>query len=599
MPSSCCALGCKNRHVPGTSKRFFRFPKSDLERRKRWVQAIGRLHWEPNGGSRICSDHFVFGEKSDDKDSPNYIPSIFTHKCTQDKKRLNKIYGRTANRKPGQKLANTAEVFPGASSNKDGSSSSDQLSKVVSASKQLSNTSSSPKIIGSDSDLNCNPSFMEPETLLYCLEESDNNSIDNTNLDCQKGSKILKTGVKTPKGRPRRARKARYDADYVELDELFCSEEEDTDSAPEIQGFLMRAESVSDQSTQTILQYTYIQNLEDECYNLRCELSRIKGKYMFKDMELEMFKDNDEKVKYLTGLENYNMLKALSDIISEYQRHLVRLSSFQQLMVTLMKIKLNLPMKFFGVLFNVNLTGISRLFNETIDLLFKKLVPLCIVWPNREDMRKILPSELNDCQNCVYITDTFDLQVDLSSGSSSTFNKVDGGSSLDLNTTSKGQTVRRFLMTIAPQGSVIFISKGVLGEVSDRTLALESGFFENITPGDVILTEKELGIDDAVAVMGATLRSSNSIKSQGKAVMNNGEGDNPRLVRIKRAIQLLKKKYTILDNKIPINWVKVSEKETHTTLDKIVHIVCALSNMANRVWSYEKYLPAKTQSVTS
>ncbi|XP_066941611.1 uncharacterized protein [Macrobrachium rosenbergii] len=555
MPSSCCAIGCKNRHVSGSSKRFFRFPKADIERRKRWIQAIGRINWKPNDGSRICSDHFVFGQR-----------------------------------------IKIAEDSAGVSNNKDcvdASSSQGQSSKVVSASEQPSYTSV-PKV-GSDSETNCNPAFMEPETLLYCLEETE--STVNTNVDGQKNSKLFQLKKKMPKVRPKRARKARYDADYVEIDELFCSEEEDTDSAPEVQGFRMRAETASDQSTQTILQHTYIRNLEDECYNLRCELSRIKGKYMFKDMELEMFKDNDEKVKYLTGLENYDMLKALSDIISDCQRHLVRLSCFQQLMVTLMKIKLNLPMKFFGVLFNVNLTGISRLFNETIDILFKKLVPLYIVWPSREDMRKILPSELNDCQNCVYITDTFDLQVDLSSGPSSTFNKVDGGNNLDLNTSSKGQTVRRFLMTVAPQGSVIFISKGVLGEVSDRTLALESGFFENITPGDVILTEKELGIDDAVAVMGATLRSSNSVKSSGKALMNQGVEENPRLARIKRVIQLLKKKYMILDNKIPINWVKVSEKETYTTLDKIVHIVCALSNMANRVWSYEKYLPPKMQSV--
>ena len=471
------------------------------------------------------------------------------------------------------------------------------------------NSSPTIKIGGNDLETNCNPTLMEPETLLYCIEEGIENSFEDDNsVDPQKQSKSHKRRKKVPKERPRRARKARYDGDYIELDKLFCSDDEDTDSAPEVREMIRESQiqenlsklpiSKADQSTQTILEHDYIRNLEEECYNLRCELSRIKGKYLFRDMELEMFKDSNDKVKYLTGLEDYAMLKALSEIINEYQRNLVRLSSFQQLMVTLMKIKLNLPMKLFAVLFNVNLTSISRVFNETIDLLFKAVVPLYIVWPNREDMRSILPSELSDCENCVYITDTFDMQVDLSNGLSSVANSIEGGSDSGSYVNNNCQKIRRFLMTIAPQGSVIYISKGVIGEVSDRTLALESGFFENIAPGDVILTEKELGIDDAVAVMGASLRSSNSVKSPGKALVNEGDENNSRrLVRIKRVIQLLKKKYMILDNKIPINWVKHSEKETHTTLDKIVHVVCSLSNMTNKIWTYEKYLPPKLQNI--
>ncbi|KAL5245952.1 hypothetical protein ACI65C_013360 [Semiaphis heraclei] len=59
MPHSCVAYGCQNRASPGQSTHFFRFPHSNEELMKKWIEAIKRKNFKPSQHSRICSDHFT------------------------------------------------------------------------------------------------------------------------------------------------------------------------------------------------------------------------------------------------------------------------------------------------------------------------------------------------------------------------------------------------------------------------------------------------------------------------------------------------------------------------------------------------------------
>ena len=78
MVKSCCAPSWENRWSKGSGLNFYRFP-ADPVRRARWVVAVSRKDWEPTEYSWICSAHFVSGSKSNDKLSPDYVQSIFSH----------------------------------------------------------------------------------------------------------------------------------------------------------------------------------------------------------------------------------------------------------------------------------------------------------------------------------------------------------------------------------------------------------------------------------------------------------------------------------------------------------------------------------------
>ena len=83
MPTTCCAVNCANRHSRATTVTFHRFPE-DPERRRLWIRAISRDKWELKDHNRICSDHFVSGKPSKDRDNVDYVPTVFN----DEKKRL-------------------------------------------------------------------------------------------------------------------------------------------------------------------------------------------------------------------------------------------------------------------------------------------------------------------------------------------------------------------------------------------------------------------------------------------------------------------------------------------------------------------------------
>ena len=86
--NNCCAKNCFNRESKDKVS-FYRIPKAvdtaTKARRKAWLQKISRVGpdgkpWKPTKNSRLCSEHFISGRKSDDPKSPNYIPRIFSHR---------------------------------------------------------------------------------------------------------------------------------------------------------------------------------------------------------------------------------------------------------------------------------------------------------------------------------------------------------------------------------------------------------------------------------------------------------------------------------------------------------------------------------------
>ena len=88
----CVAVGCSNcQHREGKQGvKFHKFPQNQ-ERRKQWIIKVNRLQpdgtlWTPQlSYSRLCSEHFVGGKKSNDPNSPSHIPTIFPTRHVRSK----------------------------------------------------------------------------------------------------------------------------------------------------------------------------------------------------------------------------------------------------------------------------------------------------------------------------------------------------------------------------------------------------------------------------------------------------------------------------------------------------------------------------------
>ena len=101
----CCITGCENRNDVQKHLHFYKIPckNTPFEQRRRrdWLQAIKRDDWKhPEwtesriNQQRVCSSHFVSGERSDDPNNIDWIPTKFTHAAAVP---INKLLAKKKN----------------------------------------------------------------------------------------------------------------------------------------------------------------------------------------------------------------------------------------------------------------------------------------------------------------------------------------------------------------------------------------------------------------------------------------------------------------------------------------------------------------------
>ena len=119
------------------------------------------------------------------------------------------------------------------------------------------------------------------------------------------------------------------------------------------------------------------------------------------------------------------------------------------------------------------------------------------------------------------------------------------------------------MIAIAPQGSISFISKAWGGCASDKLITEHCGILEKLLPGDLVLADRGFTIQDSMGLYCAEVKTPTFTK--GKKQVSRHEVDRSReishvQIRVEWVIGLLKKKYTILQGKIPI-WTVLSRHQ--------------------------------------
>lgn len=144
--------------------------------------------------------------------------------------------------------------------------------------------------------------------------------------------------------------------------------------------------------------------LEDSKIELEYKLHSL----CFSQKTLE---DDDAKVKYYTGLPKFAILMALFNFLapSVESGNRAALSLFQQFIVALMKLRLNVGDRDLAFRFGVNQSTISRYISKWMDAMYLRLKPL-IKWPERDLLLKTMPMDFRkNFKDCVTIIDCFEV----------------------------------------------------------------------------------------------------------------------------------------------------------------------------------------------
>ena len=129
----------------------------------------------------------------------------------------------------------------------------------------------------------------------------------------------------------------------------------------------------------------------DECYgcvNLRVDKLKLQaclGPFSEQDL-----KDDDKKVNFYTGLPTFSMLDVIVKFVSYGIPLMGKLSPFQEVLLVLMKLRLNLEEQDLAYRFCVSQSTVSNVFRKWIYTMAEQLSFL-IHWPSREQMMTSMP----------------------------------------------------------------------------------------------------------------------------------------------------------------------------------------------------------------
>lgn len=226
----------------------------------------------------------------------------------------------------------------------------------------------------------------------------------------------------------------------------------------------------------------------------------------------------------------------------------------------------------------------TRIIDRWLDAAYTRLTEL-VSWPEREELQKTMPMAFKSTfgNKVAVILDCFEIFLDRPSSMEPR--------SLTWSAYKHHNTVK-YLIGIAPQGVITFISRGWCGRTSDKLLTESCGILKNLLPGDSVLADRGFTIGDAVGMCGAKLEIPAFTK--GKAQLSAYSVEATRKlanvrIHVERVIGVLRNKYSLLKSTVPLDLLHV--KEVHgkkvTTLDRIVFVSAALTNVCDSVVPFD------------
>ena len=335
-----------------------------------------------------------------------------------------------------------------------------------------------------------------------------------------------------------------------------------------------------------VVQY---QSLQEDYQSRQSELKELKDKLEsvthsagrgFPDQT--SLKEDDKLTSQYTGLPNYDVLMAVFRMVEKCipeSNQRAKLSKFHCFMLVLMKLRMNPSNYDLAFRFCVHETTVSRCLNKWIQIMDARLSCL-IQWPNTDSLHKTMPwcFQVNYGMKVTSIIDCFELFIekpgDLMS-KTATWSQY------------KHYTTVKYLISITPQGTVSFLSKGYGGRVLDKFITIHSGYLDNIHQGDVTLADRGFNVEEVIGYKGATLNI--PAFTQGKVQLSPEEVESTRRIanvriHVERVIGAVRQKFKILSatTPLPSEYTK-SRNDGPILLDSIVRICCALNNVCDSV----------------
>ena len=289
-------------------------------------------------------------------------------------------------------------------------------------------------------------------------------------------------------------------------------------------------------------------------------------------------------MRFYTDLPGFDVLNTTFRFVSPFvSRTSKTLTLFQEFVMVLIKLRLNVPLQDLAFRFGVSLSTVSRTFTAWLTVMDVRLSPL-IRWPERDELWCTMPLcfQFSFGKKTTIIIDCFEVSIERPSNllaRSQTFSNY------------KHHNTVKVLIGITPQGSICFTSKAWGGRTSDKYLTEKCGLLNSLKPGDLVLADRGFTISESVALYQAQLAIPAFTKGKNQADpfdVESTRGIANVRIHVERVIGLLRQKYTILQSTLPLDYLTCSNNAANCPLiDRMIRVCSALTNLCPSVVPFE------------
>ena len=218
---------------------------------------------------------------------------------------------------------------------------------------------------------------------------------------------------------------------------------------------------------------TFCGRRRDEINRLLEENRTLTEKASERQMDCKFLENNDRKVLYYTGLPSFVLLSAvLTHVMPLLPQTGHKLSPFQMVILTLMRLRLNLPRRHLAHIFCVCVSTVSNVFLNTISVMYTQLQPF-VFWPEREALHLTMPHQFVEAfgKKVAVIIDCFEIWIERPSNhkaKAETFSYY------------KHANTVKYLIGITPNGAISFISNGFGGRATDKKVTEDCGIIDKL-----------------------------------------------------------------------------------------------------------------------
>lgn len=284
----------------------------------------------------------------------------------------------------------------------------------------------------------------------------------------------------------------------------------------------------------------------------------------------------DKSLCSFTGLQSFELLNAILDAVKKQHRDTRqhRLEIKERVILTFVKLKLNLTYSVLALLFGITPGLCKTYFGDTI-VLIEKVLRKCIVFLPTSVTSRNMPRCFTKFQDTHAVVDCTEIKMQRPKCLCC---RVRFYSHYKCSETVK------FMTAVSPSGLIMFVSNAYGGRASDKLIFESSGIINHIEAGSAVMVDKGFYIDQVCKSRNVKVYQPpflrKKVQLSEEEAQSNSEIAAAR-VHIERCNQRIKT-FKILSETLPTTLIPY--------IDSIFKVICSVTNISTPILSQDKFL---------